>query len=158
MLNNITTIKRQGDVQPRKICNDTSLLSPTINYWFLAMIDSLPKTVIYFSKSSDYSYSYTGPASTWPNANHGVVYLSWRKTLGCTSQQRPLCVGPSQGAPWSERCGLPTTTYITEGTGTVQHYSMHTHVNTTGCLGLTHTAASEYRMDTLTDGRFSSLI
>lgn len=64
MLNNITTIKIQGDAQPRKICNDTSLLSPTINDRFLAMIDSLPKTVIYFSKSSDYSYSYTGPAST----------------------------------------------------------------------------------------------
>lgn len=29
---------------------------------------------------------------------------------------------------------------------------MHTHINTTGCTGLTHTAASEHCMDTLADG------
>lgn len=48
-------------------------------------------------------------------------YLSWRKTLGWTSRQQPLCVGPFRGAPWSERCGLPTITYVTKGTGTLQH-------------------------------------
>lgn len=44
-------------------------------------------------------------------------------------------------------CPPPHTSQ--RGTGTVQHYSMHTHINTTGCMGLTHTAASGYCMDTL---------
>ena len=98
-----------------------------------------------------YSTKGRGPAYTEPTMNHRVVYLSWRKTLGCTSRLRPLCVGPSQGAPWSERCGLPTTTYITEGTGTIQHYSMHTHINTTGCTGRRHTAALGHCRDALTN-------
>lgn len=52
---------------------------------------------------------------TWAQGWPWCCYLSWRKTLGCTFQRQPLCVEPSQGAPWSERCGLPTTTYITKG-------------------------------------------
>lgn len=137
--------------------NNTPLPSPTINHSFekLCKLTLLHKHGIsvlrpFLRFLTCYSYAHSGPTvHLTKHQTLTVVYLSWRKTLGCTSQQRPLCVGPSQGAPWSERCGLPTTTYITEGTGTVQHYSMHTHVNTSGCPGLTHTAASERCRDTL---------
>lgn len=87
-----------------------------------------------------------------PATDHSVVYLSWRKTLGRTSRLRTLCVGPSQGAPWSERCGLPTTTYITEGNrhdSALQHAYTHQHARTAAAWDWHTLLPWQYCTDTL---------